>query len=178
MHMIDKLTYLGSSVSPTEKDIDKRLTKAWIAIDNLSIIWNSDLTDEMKRSYFQAAVVSIPLYGCTTWTLTKRLEKKQDGKYTRMMRAILNKSWKQHPTKQQLYDHQPPIPKTIQIRWTRHAGHFWRSEDKLKSDILLWTPAHGHASVGRPTKTYPQQLCTNTKCCLEDLPERMDDRDK
>ena len=30
----------------------------------------------MKRSFFQAAVVSILLYGCTTRTLTKRLEKK------------------------------------------------------------------------------------------------------
>ena len=32
----------------------------------------------MKRSFFQAAVVSILLYGCTTWTLTKRMEKKLD----------------------------------------------------------------------------------------------------
>ena len=45
---IDKLTYLGSSVSSTEKDIDTRLTKAWTAIDKLSIIWKSDLTDKMK----------------------------------------------------------------------------------------------------------------------------------
>ena len=62
----------------------------------LSIIWKSDLTDKMKRSFFQAAVVSILLYGCTTWMLTKRLEKKQDGNYTRMLRVILNKSWRQH----------------------------------------------------------------------------------
>ena len=51
----------------------------------------------MKRSFFQAAVVSILLYGCTTWTLTKQLKKKLDGNYTRMLRAILNKSWWQHP---------------------------------------------------------------------------------
>ena len=50
-------------------------------------------TDKMKRNFFQAAVVSILLYGCTTWTLTKWLEKKLDGNYTRMLRAILNKSW-------------------------------------------------------------------------------------
>ena len=60
--------------------------------NRLSIIWKSDLTDKMKRSFFQAAVTSILLYGCTTWTLTKRLEKKLDGNYTRMLRAILNKS--------------------------------------------------------------------------------------
>ena len=92
-------------------------------IDRLSIIWKSDLTDEMKHSFFQAAVVSILLYGCTTWTLTKRLEKKLDGNYTRMLRAILNKSWRQHPTRRQLYGHLPPITKTIQVRRARHAGH-------------------------------------------------------
>ena len=92
LKLVDKFTYLGSSVSSTEKDIHTRLTKAWITIDRLSTIWRSDLTDKMKRSFFHAAVVSILLYGCTTWALTKRLEKKPDGNYTRMLRAILNKS--------------------------------------------------------------------------------------
>ena len=54
-----------SSVSSTEKDIDTRLTKAWTATDRLSIMRKSDLTDKMKRSFFQAAIVSILLYGCT-----------------------------------------------------------------------------------------------------------------
>ena len=90
LKLVDKFNYLGSSVSSTEKDINTWLTKAWTAINNLSIIWKSDLTDKIKRSFFQAAVVSILLYGCTTWTLTKRLEKKRDGNYTRMLRAILN----------------------------------------------------------------------------------------
>ena len=145
LKLVDKLTYLGSSVSSTKKDIvsstkkdiDTRLTKAWTAIDRLSIIWKSDLTDKMKRSFFQAAVV---LYGCTTWTLTKRLEKKLDGNYTRMLQAIQNTSWQQHPTRHQLYGHLPPITKTIQVKRTRHAGHCWRSKDELINDVLLWTP--------------------------------------
>ena len=116
-------TDLWSSVASTEKDIDTRLTKAWTAINRLSIIWKSDLTDKMKRSFFQAAVVSILLYGCTTWTLIKRLKKKLYGNYTRMLRAILNKSWRQHPTRYQLYGHLSPITKTIKVRRTRRAGH-------------------------------------------------------
>ena len=132
--------------------IDTRLTKVWTAIDRLSIIWKSDLTDKMKRSFFQAAVVSILLYGCTTWTLTKRLEKKLDGNYTRMLRAVLNKSWRQHPTRHQLYGHLPPITKTIQVRRTRHAGHCWRSKEELISDVLLWTP-HIWMCKSRTTST-------------------------
>ena len=176
--LVDKFTYLGSSVASTEKDIDTRLMKAWTAINRLSIIWKSDLTDKMKRSFFQAAVVSIQLYGCTTWTLTKRLEKKLDGNYTRMLRAIFNESWRQHTTKHQLYGHLPPITKTIQVRRTRHAGHCWRSRDELISDVLLWTPTHGRAKAGWPARTYIQQLCEDTGCSPEDLPEAMKDREK
>ena len=108
LKLVDKFTYLGSSVESTEKDIETRLTKAWTAINRLSTIWKSDLTDKMKRSFFQAAVTSILLYGCTTWTLTKRLEKKLDGNYTRMLRAILNKSWRQTPNKTPTV--RPPAP--------------------------------------------------------------------
>ena len=155
-----------------------RLTKAWTAINRLSTIWKSDLTDKMKRSFFQAAVTSILLYGCTTWTLIKRLEKKLDGNYTRMLRAILNKSWQQHPTRHQLYGHLPPITKTIQVRRTRHAGHCWRSRDELIRDVLLWIPTHGRAKAGRPARTYIQQLCEDTGCCPEDLPRAMNNREE
>ena len=178
LKLVDKFTYLGSSVESTEKDIETRLTKAWTAINRLSTTWKSDLTDKMKRSFFQAAVTSILLYGCTTWTLTKRLEKKLDGNYTRMLRAILNKSWQQHPTRHQLYGHQPPITKTIQVRRTRHAGHCWRSRDELIRDVLLWIPTHGRANAGRPARTYIQQLCEDTGCCPEDLPRAMNDREE
>ena len=174
LKLVDKFTYLGSSVSSTEKDIDTRLTKAWTTIDRLSLIWKSDLTNKMKRSFFQAAVVSILLYGCTTWTLTKRLKKKLDGNYTRMLRAILNKSWRQHPTRHQLYSHLPPVTKTIQVKWTRHAGHCWRSKDELISDVLLWTLAYGQAKAGRPAQTYIKQLCEDTGCRPEDQPEVVD----
>ena len=88
-----------------------------------------------------------------------------------MLRAILNKSWRQQPTRHQLYGHLPPITKTIQVRWTRHAGHCWRSKDELISDVLLWTPTYGQAKVGRPTRPYIQQLCEDTGCNPEDLPE-------
>ena len=100
-----------------------------------------------------------------------------DGNYTRMLRAILNKSWRQHSTKQQLYGHLPPITKNIQVRRTRHAGHRWRIKDELISDILLWTPSHGHATAGRTARTYIQQFWADIGCSPENLPEAMDDRD-
>ena len=177
LKLVDKFTNLGSSVSSTETDINTPLAKAWTAIDRLSVIWKSDRTDKTKHSFFPSSM-SILLYGWTTRTQTRRMEKKFDGNYTRMLQAILNKSWrKQHPTKQQLYSHLPPITKTIQVRRTRHAGHCWRSRDELISDILPCTPSHRRAKVGQPARTYIQQLCADTGCNLEDLPEVMDDRE-
>ena len=132
----------------------------------------------MKRIFFQTAVVSILLYGCTTWTLTKHMEKRLNGNYTRILRAILNKTWRQHPTKQEIYEHLPPITKTIQVKQTWHAGHCWRSRDELICNVLQWTPSHGRAKAGRPAGTYIQQLCADTGCSPEDMPEAMDDREE
>ena len=95
-----------------------------------------------------------------------------------MLRAILNKSWRQHPTRRQLYGHLPPITKDIQVRRGRHAGHCWRSKDELVSDVLLWTPTYGQAKAGQPARTYIQQLCEDTGWNAEDLPEAMNDREK
>ena len=86
-----------------------------------------------------------------------------------IVQAILSKSCRQHPTKQQLYGYLPSVTKTIEVRRTRHAGHCWGSRDELINDILLWTPSHGRAKEGQPARTYIQQLCANTGCSLEDL---------
>ena len=72
----------------------------------------------------------------------------------------------------------PPITKTIQVRRARHAGHCWRNKDELVSDVLLWTPTYGQAKAGRPARTYIQQVCKDTGCNPEDLPEAMNDREK
>ena len=93
--------------------------------------------------------------------------KKLDGNYTRILRAILNKSRSQHPTNQQLYGHQPLIRETIKIWRTRYVGHCWRSRDELISDVLRWTPSHVWAKAGRPARTYIQQLCAVTECSPE-----------
>ena len=68
----------------------------------------------------------------------KRMEKKLDGNYTRMLSTILNKSWKQHLTKEQLSGHFPSISKTNQVRRTRHAA-----EATINSEVtFFYGPRH------------------------------------
>ena len=121
--------------------------------------------------------MSILRYGCTTWTLTKRMEKRFYVNYTKMLQAILNKSLRQHPSKQQLYGYLPPILKAIKVKRTKHEEHSWRSKDELKSDVFPLTSSQWWAKVGRPARTYIQQLCVDTRCSLEDITGAMDDRD-
>ena len=167
LKLVDKFTYLGSNISFTKIDVNINQVKTWTTIFRIC-----DLSNKIEQDFFQAMAASLLLYGYTTWTLTKRIEKKLDGNYERMLRRIMNKSWKQHSTKQQLYSHLPPISKTIQVR---HCGHCWRSKDELISNILLWTPSRG--CVGRQTRTYLHQLCADSGCSLEDRLGAMDDRD-
>ena len=128
-------------------------------------IWQPNLDLLLSKLFFRKAYVVFPyIYIYKS--------------YTRMLRAILNKSWQQHPTRHQLYGHLPPITKTIQVRRTRHAGHCWRSRDELIRDVLLWIPTHGRAKAGRPARTYIQQLCEDTGCCPEDLSRAMNDREE
>ena len=175
LKLMDKLTFLGSSVSTSENYNNTRLAKAWVAINRLSVIWRSDLTYKIKRRSFQVAVLQ---YGCTTWTLSKRIEKKLDGNYTRMLQGVLNMTGRQHPTKQQLYGHLLAIMKSTSVRPTRDAGHCWRSKDELISDIYSSGPlSHGRAKVGPPAISYIQQLRADTGYKLKDLPGAMDDRD-
>ena len=113
LKLVNKFTYLGNWTLSTENDINLGLAKAWTVIKRLSIIWKLNLPEQIKCYFFQSAAVLILLHGCTTWPLTKCIEKKLDRNYTRMLWAILNKSWKQYPIKWQLYSHQPLISQTI-----------------------------------------------------------------
>ena len=87
------------------------------------------------------------------------LEKKQDRDYSRMLGAVLNKFWKQHPAKQQLYYFLPSISQAIQVRWTRHIIYGWRSRLNHKrycsADSLTWT----HQIMQTSKDVYSSALC-------------------
>ena len=71
LKLVDQFTYLGSNISSTESDVNIH------AIDWLLIIWKSDISDKIKQNFFQPEAVLVLQYGCTTWTLVKKL----DGNY-------------------------------------------------------------------------------------------------
>ena len=80
LKLVDKFMYLGSSISYTESDVNFHLAKAWTAIDRLLIICKSDLSDKIKRDFFQDVILSILLNGYTTWMLLEVTRKWDNSK--------------------------------------------------------------------------------------------------
>ena len=128
--------------------------------------------------FFRATVESVFVYGAITWTLTTKLEKKIDGAYTRMLRAALNVSWKEHLTNKELYGKTPKVTSSIREQRLRFTGHCWRSTKELICDVPLWLPKHGKRSRGRPAKTFVDQLVDDTECNVDELMNAMNDRDE
>ena len=113
LKQVENFRYLGSEISSTAKDLSSRIGKAWIALNTLYTIWKSIANLWLKMNFFRATVETVLLYRLVIWSLTKKLEKKLDGIYTRMLRAILNKSWLDHPTHTGLHGNITPISHLI-----------------------------------------------------------------
>ena len=84
--------------------------------------------------FFQAVAVTELLYSCTTLTLVKHLNKRFDVNCTRMLYAVLNKFWKQHPTKQWLYGHLLPTSRNIDEQAMRDTAR----EIRIMVGWVLW----------------------------------------
>ena len=107
-----------------EKDIQIRIAKAWSALNSMQEIWKSKIPDKLKRHFFRTAVESVLVYGAISWTLTSKLEGKIDVAYTRMLRAALNKSWREYLTNKELYRNIPKISLDKRKQRLRFAGHY------------------------------------------------------
>jgi len=74
-----------------------------------------------------------------------------DTLYTRILRAVLDLSWKKHPVK---HNHFSYIIDFTQV----YARHCWRATKELISDLLLWVPRQCKRRLGYPVSTYIDQM--------------------
>ena len=119
---VSDFKYIGSYIQSTEKYINIRLAKSWAALNEMKSIWKSGLPYKMKRNFFRATVESVLIYGSVSWTLTKAFEKRLNGKYTRMLRAILNIYRKDHPNNKEKYGNISEICTSIRQQRFRFLG--------------------------------------------------------
>ena len=176
LERVDDFEYLGSWINNTERDMKIRIAKAWSALNKMDVVWKSTLNRDIKISFFRATVESVLLYGAESWTLTKTLQTRLNGTYTRLLRSALGISWKQHKTNKELYGELPLVSDTLKLRRLRFIGHCWRRKDETVHQLLLWEPPHGRRSRGRPCFTYIDQLAEDTGLEKDQLVTAMDNR--
>ena len=61
----------------------------------------------LRKKLFVTTVEAILLYSCETWTLSARDESRLDGCYTRMLRMVMNITWMDKMTNEDLYGNLP-----------------------------------------------------------------------
>jgi len=119
LEVLQDFKYLGSMMSSTEADIKARKGMAW----SMDQFWKSNLNRTLKIRLLTSTVEAVLLYGCETWSLSKKQEQELDGCYTRMLRKALNISWRAHFTNELLYGDLPNISTMIRTRRLKLAGH-------------------------------------------------------
>lgn len=82
------------------------------------------------------------MYAAPNWALTKTLQSKLDGSYTRVRGAILN-IWRRHPAKSQLYKHMSNNFTSSCERRIHFAGQYWQPKPEIACHLLFWTPSYG-----------------------------------
>ena len=97
---VDCFTYLGAHVTRDgggTLDVKKRTTLAYESFNRLNKIWSArGISRKTKATFFKTLVLSVLLYGCETWKLTKREEKKLDTFQTNCLRRMFCIRWQQH----------------------------------------------------------------------------------
>ena len=167
--------YLGSFISSSEKDFLTRKALAWVACNKLHKIWTSNLEVSIKTKIFLTTIQPILLYGSETWTLSRKIEKRLDGTYTRLLMRAKNLPWQSHPTRQQIYGNLPSVSSLVRSRRVQFAGHCHRASSEVVSSLVLWKTE----SIGRRSRklTFVDTISRDTGLKVQDLRAAMEDRD-
>ena len=144
LKVVDNFKYLGTWMASSLRDFEVIKEIAWKACHKLKQILKSTLNRKIKIRIFRATIEIILLYGSETWTITKTFENKIDGCYTRLIRIILNISWRDKISNKILYIGLPKISEVIRDRRMTIAGHCVRHNDEACHDLIFWQPRNGN----------------------------------
>ena len=138
-------------------------------------IWKSNLARKTKIRVFRVLIEPILLYGSETWTLSAKQQHRLDGCYTRLLRRVLNLSWRDHPTLEMIYGDLPSVSVLVRKRRVQFAGHCARATDELVSSFVLWRHPSSHKRSRK--LTFPDRIQRDTSISKEDLLGAMTDRE-
>ena len=140
---VTSLKYLGAVVSDdgSKPEVVSRIAQATAALTKLKPIWrDNNISLGTKVKLMCSLVISIFLYACESWTLTADLEKRTQAFEMRCYLRLLNISYKDHVTNEEVrrkiqaaigeYDELLTLVKKRKLRW---FGHVSRSSGLAKT---------------------------------------------
>ena len=92
---------------------------------------------EIKVRFFVAAVETILLYGCESWTVTPKIECMLHGTYTKILRKATNIKWWERKPNDEVYEELPLFGSKIAARRMKLAGHCHQHPEPAASDLVL-----------------------------------------
>ena len=162
---VKNFKYLGSMVASSETDIRARKGQAWGALWKMKDIFRSKtIPIRLKTDIWQASCLSILLYGCESWIITKKLENSLNSFATSCYRVMLNIKRIDKVSNKKIHEMigiQEPLVLKVQRRQFRFIGHSLRkAESELINKYALYTPEPSHRNRGRgkPQMLYPNYI--------------------
>ena len=168
LEQLKAFKYLGSFITEdatSNKEILARLGTATSALVRLDKIWKEKhLPLPTKINLLRAIVISTALYGCETWTLNAKMEKKIQAFDMRCLRKVLMISWKQKKTNEYVkeeikrrYGKLESLLNIIKIRKLTWYGHVIRDKGTMTNTIMQGK-VEGERSRGRPKRMYVDDI--------------------
>ena len=127
---------------------------AWRVCHKIKRLWNSTLYNNLKIRIFKVTIETILLYGIETWTIDTKLRRKIDGCYTKLLRMLLNISWRYKISNKILYNGIPLITDVVASRRMRFSGHCLCHNDEIAHNLILWEPKFSRRNRGRQWYSY------------------------
>ena len=164
----NKLQVPWSSVSDegSKPEVLSRIAQTAAALTKLKPIWrDNNISLGSKVKMMRSLVISIYmyLYACESWTLTAELEKRTHAFEMRCYRRLLNISYKDHVTNEEVlrkiqtaigeYDELLTLVKKWKLRW---FGHVSRSSGLAKT--ILQGTVKGKRKRGRQKKRWEDNI--------------------
>ena len=141
------------------------------------MLWRSKTTPiELKIKMFKATCLSIILYGCEGWTLTKKLEDKLNSFTTSCYRIILSIKRMNFISNEEVLKRvkQDLLIQLIQQRQLHFLGHILRKpENELVNRYALFHTKHGKRKPGRPKLMFHQNIASVISQAYPPTPEEI-----
>jgi len=165
IEIVDNFKYLGSNLSSSEKDITCRIALAWAAFSKLKAVLVSNRCQKLRLRIFDAACVSILLYGCETWVISQSISEKLDIFARKAYRIMLKINQQEDKiSNEELYrmTGQRPINQIIRERQLQFVGHCLRMPEDEPSKIYIMhqSKLNEIKPVGKPRTTQYDQIAS------------------